>query len=147
MRGYWIAVASAEHVRRGLAGGFMQVCHGKSRPLRRIEPGDGVVYYSPTLTFGGSDRLQAFTAIGTVLDVEPYQADMGGGFLPYRRDVAWAAAQDASILPLLDQLDFSAGKRNWGYALRLGLIPISAADFACIAGAMQALDCPAAALS
>ena len=26
---YWIAVASREHVRRGVAGGFAQVCHGK----------------------------------------------------------------------------------------------------------------------
>ena len=44
----WIAVASAEHVRIGRSQGFMQVCHGKAAPLRRIQPGDGVVYYSPT---------------------------------------------------------------------------------------------------
>ena len=48
MSANWIAVASAEHVRRGREGGFMQVCHGKAAPLRRIQPGDGVVYYSPT---------------------------------------------------------------------------------------------------
>ena len=28
--------------------GFMQVSHGKAAPLRRIRPGDGVAYYSPT---------------------------------------------------------------------------------------------------
>ena len=33
----WIAVASAEHVRLGRSNGFMQVSHGKSAPLRRIE--------------------------------------------------------------------------------------------------------------
>src|ERR1700722_19285540 len=43
----WIAVASAEHVRLGRSDGFMQVSHGKSAPLRRIEPGDRVVFYSP----------------------------------------------------------------------------------------------------
>lgn len=32
----WIAVASAEHVRSGRAQGFMQVCHGKAAPLRRL---------------------------------------------------------------------------------------------------------------
>ena len=56
----WIAVASAEHVRRGLAGGFMQVCHGKDGPLRRMRPGDRVAYYSPTETFGGTDRDAAY---------------------------------------------------------------------------------------
>ena len=35
----WIAVASAEHVRRGRADGFMQVCHGKGGPLARIRAG------------------------------------------------------------------------------------------------------------
>ena len=75
----WIAVASADHVRRGRSGGFMQVCHGKAAPLRRVSPGDGVAYYSPTETFGGKDRLQAFTAIGVVAPGAPYQADMGDG--------------------------------------------------------------------
>jgi hypothetical protein len=37
---HWLAVASAEHVRRGQAEGFMQVCHGKAAPLKRIQPGD-----------------------------------------------------------------------------------------------------------
>jgi hypothetical protein len=81
----WIAVASAEHVRLGRVQGFMQVCHGKVGPLRRVSPGDGVAYYSPTLTFGGKDRLQAFTAIGTVAPGVLYQADMGGGFRPFRQ--------------------------------------------------------------
>ena len=34
---YWIAVASAEHVRRGRSEGFMQVNHGKQGPLKRIQ--------------------------------------------------------------------------------------------------------------
>jgi hypothetical protein len=74
----WIAVASAEHVRIGRARGFMQVCHGKAAPLRRLSPGDRVIYYSPTETFRGKDRLQAFTAIGIVAPGAPHQADMGG---------------------------------------------------------------------
>lgn len=40
----WIAVASAEHARRGREGGFMQVCHGKAAPLRRMGAGDRVAY-------------------------------------------------------------------------------------------------------
>ena len=51
----WVAVASSEHVQKGRLSGFMQVCHGKGVPLRRMKPNDWVVYYSPTVTFG---RLQ-----------------------------------------------------------------------------------------
>ena len=51
----WIAIASAEHVRRGVAGGFAQVCHGKAAPLRRLAPGDVVrddeYYFRCTPTF------------------------------------------------------------------------------------------------
>jgi hypothetical protein len=138
MSAHWIAVASAEHVRRGRQGGFMQVNHGKAAPLRRVKPGDGIAYYSPTTILGEKDGLQAFTAIGTVREGEPYQGDMGAGFTPFRRDVAWAKAEEASIKPLLDRLDFSAGKSNWGYQLRFGLFEISAHDFSLIAEAMGA---------
>ena len=78
----WVAVASAEHVRIGRSKGFMQVSHGKAAPLRRIHPGDGVVYYSPTNALGGKDKLQSFTAIGIVKDGAPYQVDLGRRLLP-----------------------------------------------------------------
>lgn len=133
----WIAVASAEHVRIGRAGGFMQVCHGKAAPLRRLSPGDRVAYYSPTTTFGGKDKMQAFTAIGAVAPEVPYQADMGGGFRPFRRDVIWCAAREVPILPLRHDLAF-ARDANWGYQLRFGLFEISGDDMEVIAAAMQA---------
>jgi hypothetical protein len=139
MRRHWIGVASAEHVARGRAEGFMQVCHGKGGPLRRIAPGDCVAYYSPTGHFRGGDRLQAFTAIGVVRPGTPYQYDMGGGFHPFRRDVAWLGMdREAPIQPLLECLDFTAGRRNWGYAFRFGLLEISEADMRVIAVAMKA---------
>jgi hypothetical protein len=133
---HWIAVASAEHARRGKAG-FMQVNHGKAAPLRRIHPGDGVAYYSPTETFGGKDKLQAFTLIGRVKPGDIYQGEMGD-WVAHRRDVDWADAHDAPIAPLLDRLEFTAGKTNWGYQLRFGLFGISEHDFELIAQAMGA---------
>jgi hypothetical protein len=135
-RTHWIAVASAEHVRRGRAAGFMQVCHGKAAPLRRILPGDVVAYYSPTAEFRGAEKCQAFTSLGVVRDGEPYQPATQGDFCPYRRDVAWLETHDAAIAPLLAALEFSAGKRNWGYQLRLGLFRVSAHDMQIIAAAM-----------
>jgi hypothetical protein len=138
MGGYWIGVASAEHVRRGRSGGFMQLGHGNAAPLKRVKPGDRIVYYSPTVTLGGKDKLQAFTAIGTVKDREPYVGDMGKGFKPYRRDVTWATAEETPIRLLLDKLEFTSGKPNWGYQLRRGLFAISADDFRLITKAMGA---------
>jgi hypothetical protein len=134
----WIAIASAEHVRIGRAKGFMQVCHGKVAPLKRIRPGDRVVYYSPSDVFGDRRPLRHFTAIGTALEREPYQAAMGGGFCPFRRDIAWLEAIETPITPLLERLDFSAGNKNWGYQLRFGLFAVSDHDMALIAAAMQA---------
>ena len=138
MSRHWIAVASADHARHGRDNGMMQVCHGKGGPLRRMQAGDGVVYYSPTGAFRGKDRLQAFTSIGRAKGDQVYQADMGDGFRPFRRDVEYVQADEAPIQPLLDRLEFTRGKRNWGYAFRFGLVEISQEDFDTIAQAMKA---------
>ncbi|MDX8477352.1 EVE domain-containing protein [Mesorhizobium sp. VK24D] len=138
MSAYWVAVASAEHVRIGRKSGFMQVNHGKAAPLRRIKPGDGIAYYSPSTVLGEKDGLQSFTALGTVREGEVYQGIMGTGFKPARRDVDWSDAKEAPIKPLLDQLDFTAGKPNWGYQLRFGLFEISEHDFLLIGEVMGA---------
>ena len=138
----WIAVASAEHARRGrdeTTPGFMQVCHGKVGPLKRLRPGDRVVYYSPSEHMWGAMRCQRFVSIGVVLPGEPYAFDMGDGFVPHRRDVAYVAASEVPIQPLLDQLDFVETRSSWGYKFRFGLFPISEHDMAVIARAMGAL--------
>ena len=132
----WIAVACADHVQRGRIGGFMQVCHGKAGPLRRIKPDDRIVYYYHTQEFGAKIKLQAFTAIGIVKAGEPYAFDMGGGFCPFRRDVAFFEAFVAPIKPMLDRLEFSANQRNWGYQFRFGLFEISTHDMDVIKMAM-----------
>lgn len=132
----WIAVASADHVRLGQRLGIMQVCHGKAAPLRRIAPGDRVIYYAPVERRGDRDRLQAFTAHGAVRDGVPYQVDMGAGFKPWRRDVAWHASTDAPIRPLLEALAFTRDNPNWGYQFRFGLFAICSADADTITAAM-----------
>ena len=133
---YWVAVAAAKHVRIGRAQGFMQVNHGKAAALKRVRPGDRVAYYSPTDVLGTADGLQSFTAIGVVKDGETYQGDMGGGFCPFRRDVAWAEGKEVAIKPLLPVLGFTAARANWGYQLRFGLFEIVEADMLLIAEAM-----------
>ncbi|WP_050570228.1 EVE domain-containing protein [Dickeya dadantii] len=137
-RRYWVGVVSAEHVRHALDGGYIQVCHGKLSALKRARPGDGFAYYSPNQTFKGKERHQRFTAIGIINCGEPYRFDMGDGFEPHRRDVDWVDSVETAIRPLLNQLEFTAGRTNWGYALRVGLFSISEHDFRLIAAAMHA---------
>jgi hypothetical protein len=141
VRKNWIAVASAEHARRGRSetgAGFMQVCHGKCGPLQRVQPGDRVAYYAPTVTMGGKDRLQSFVSIGVVQPGVPYAFDMGGGFVPFRRDVVYVAAQEAPIAPLLDHFEFVDDRARWGSKFRFGLFTVTDADMRLIASAMQA---------
>ena len=143
MRKNWLAVATADHVAVGRTAGFMQVCHGKVSPLKRVQPGDRIVYYSPNQHYSashaqrGKDRLQTFTAIGTVKEGKPYRADMGGGFQPFRRDVTWHEAEPVSLALLLQKLALTQEK-NWGYRLRQGLVEISDGDMTTIAEAMFA---------
>ena len=136
----WIAVASAEHARRGRdesVPGFMQVGHGKLGPLKKVQPGDRVAYYAPTSVHGSPDGLQSFVSIGIVQPRDPYPFDMGG-FVPYRRDVLYQQAQEAPILPLLDDFEFVENRSRWGYKFRFGLFSISDHDMALVARAMQA---------
>ena len=137
----WIAVASAEHARRGRDdpnGGFMQVGHGKLAPLKRISAGDRVAYYSPATEFGRADRLRSFVSIGVVHGDTPYEVDMGNGFMPWRRDVRYAPAREAQILPLIEKFDFVEDPTRWGSKFRFGLLEVDEHDIRLIADAMKA---------
>jgi EVE domain len=120
--------------------GFMQVGHGKLAPLKRIQPGDLVTYYSPTITQngaeGGKEKCQSFVSFGIVESGDPYAFDMGG-FVPFRRNVRYLDAVETPIAPLLDAFDFVEDRSRWGYKFRFGLFSISDHDMALIAQAMQ----------
>ena len=89
MTRFWIGVVSKEHVLRGVEGGFCQVCHGKKAPLNRMKKGDYLLYYSPKYQLKGQEKLQAFTAVGKILDDTAYQVEMFEDFFPFRRDVSY----------------------------------------------------------
>jgi hypothetical protein len=86
----------------------------------------------------GTDRLQAFVSIGVVLPGEPYAFDMGGGFVPFRKNVAYVPANEAPIAPLLDAFEFVDDRQRWGSQFRFGLFAISDHDMGLIARAMGA---------
>ena len=126
---YWIAVASREHVMKGVEGGFAQVCHGKPGPLRKMREGDGLVYYSSVLEFGKKDPCQKFTALGRVSGGEPYQFTMSDDFIPWRRNIEYVSCVEVPIALLLQQLSFIRDKKRWGYPFRFGCFSIPEADF------------------
>lgn len=134
---YWIIVASREHVRLGVAGGFAQAGHGKRSGLARMHAGDGIVYYSPKREFGGNEPLHAFTAIGEVADDEIVQVEMTPDFKPFRRKVKYQETGEVLIEPLVNDLEFIRNKKSWGFAFRFGLVEIGQPDFERIKAAFE----------
>lgn len=133
---YWINTVSRDHTRHGVAGGFTQAGHGRSTGLKRLAKGDAIAFYSPRTQLNGGEPLQRFTALGLVMDDEPYQAEMTPDFHPWRRRVGFLPCEEAPIQPLLDDLSFIQDKRRWGYPFRRGLFEIPREDFERIARAM-----------
>jgi hypothetical protein len=109
---YWIIVASKDYVKTGVAEGITQACHGKASPLRRMKKGDLVIYYSGKQTLGRPGKCQEFTALGKVIDDEIYQFLMSEDFCPSRRNINFLQSKDASILPLINDLDFIQNKKS-----------------------------------
>jgi len=133
---YWVIVVSKDHVQRGVENGFTQANHGKAASLRRMRKGDGVLFYSPKIEYGGNQPCQCFTALGTVRDDEVYQVDMGNGFEPWRRNLDFFPSKDEPIVPLVEQLSFITNKKSWSYVFRWGFFEIPQDDFLLIAERM-----------
>ena len=130
---YWMIVASCDHVKTGVTGGFAQACHGKSSPLKRMKAGDGVIFYSSKQSYGAPEICQAFTAIGRVQDEETFQVSMSADFHPFRRRIEFFEAEETKIQPLIEQLSFIKDKRHWGAPFRYGFLEIPASDYDLIA--------------
>lgn len=108
---YWVGVVSASHIKSGVKGGFAQLCHGKSAPLKRMHPGDWLIYYSPRMDMAQAEPLQAFTAIGQVADDRIYEFAMSDSFVPFRRNISYLPCKEVKIASLLEQLSFTRGQR------------------------------------
>ena len=134
---YWIGVASREHVRLGVHGGFGQFSHGKLAPARRPSQGDWVVYYSPKLKFGESEPCQKFVAMGQVIDSAAFQVKQFPGFKPWRRKIRYERVVEADIQALIERLSFIKNKTKWGAAFRFGFLQITKSDFTAIAKRMR----------
>ena len=61
---------------------------------------------------------------------------MGGGFVPFRRNVRFLPAHDVPIRPLIGALTFIKDKIYWGAPFRFGTLQIPEEDFKLIAREM-----------
>ncbi|MCP1251244.1 EVE domain-containing protein [Elizabethkingia miricola] len=136
MMRFWIASISKEHAMRGVNGNFIQVCHGKKAPLKRMSKGDMILIYSSKITLDGNEKCQKFTAIGQVIDDEIYQFQMSENFIPFRRNIRFYECKEYSIVPLIAELDFIENKKMWGYPFRYGFFEINKKDYNLIASKM-----------
>ena len=136
---YWIGVASKDHVEAGVQKGICQFCHGKQWPVRRLKKDDFIIYYSPKTSINDNETYPKFTAIGKVIDVEPYQVEQLPGFMPFRRKVAYFDTKHAAIKPLIDSLQFIKNKQHWGGVFRFGFFEIDKNSFEVIKGQMLSM--------
>ena len=137
---YWLVVVSKDHLENGKKLGIVQANHGKGAPMRRMQAGDLIVFYSPKLRFQGKEPYRKFSAIARVKAGEVYQGDMGGGFIPYRRDVEFLPCQETEIQPLIPELTFIRNKQSWGFVFRFGFFEIPQTDFQTISKVMKYVD-------
>ena len=135
--GYWVNTVSRSHVERGVREGIVQSNHGKATGVRQLRRGDLVVFYSPRTDYPEGEPLQAFTALGRVIDDAPFQVEMTPDFHPWRRRMAFLPVEETPIRPLLDDLDFIPDPAKWGMPFRRGLFRVGEADFRRIAAAMR----------
>lgn len=134
---YWIGVASKDHVELGVAGGFCQLCHGKSAPLNKMKAGDWLIYYAPKLSLQTKEACQEFIAIGQVLPGDTYSFEMAPGFVPFRKDIAFL--KNIRSVPLRIVSEFPLWQ-EYRSRLRFGHFQIPKELFEFIASSMKQSD-------
>ena len=137
MTKYFLICASRDHVLKGVKGGFAQAGHGRKDFMSKPSKDDWVVFYSSKDKFENGKTLQKFTAIGQVVDEEPYQPNTNDYSNPYRRNVEFKNNQEVEIRPLLERLAFIKNKKKWGFYLISGFREIQKEDFTVIKNAMK----------
>ncbi|MCY9031814.1 EVE domain-containing protein [Bacillus inaquosorum] len=133
---YWIGVVSEQHVLKGAASGFAQLCHGKKAPLAKMKEGDWLIYYSPRDAYPDGKLLRSFTAIGKVKSGNIYPYQMAPNFIPYRLDIDYYPCDKIGFYGIKSQLEFVQETKHLGFLFRRGHFEISKNDFLTISQAM-----------
>jgi len=137
MAGPWIAVISADHAAAAARDGFFACSHGDGRAAARPAMGDRFAVYAPRERFAEGAPVEAFVALGRILDAAPSPRRICDFEAQVRR-AAYDPAHRAAVRPLIPALGFLRDRgSHWGMAFRRGLFAVDEADFAVIEAAMR----------
>ena len=138
----WFEIPST---RLDQAQAFYEAVLGCTMRREPMGPSEGAVFPYAGEGVGGAimagPSAPAPAAGGTLvyLDASPsLDAALARVVAAGGRDVTYMSAQEAPILPLLDQFEFVEDRQRWGYKFRFGLFKVVDADMRLIAQAMQA---------
>ena len=108
--------------------------------MARLQPGDGVVFYSPTHALHAKPRqpCQRFTAMATVGEGEPFQEPVTETFRPWRRKAVFEQkVREVDVKDVLGDLEcLKRGECGWGWVLRKGVLKMGEADWLVLRKAM-----------
>lgn len=132
----WINVVDDDHARQNARDGIVTMEQGKLGPLIRLTPGDWLIFYASRAAVGGDGKaVKVFSAIGHVVDADPYQVETETGKSVFCRDIDWLDTHEIALSDLSDKLDFTRG--SWGMLARRGLFEITESDRRIILAAMK----------
>lgn len=136
MAAYYLGIAEKNYVEMCVERGVVVLGIDGPSGVRKLKPGDGVVYYSPKTAPDG-EVLRSFTAIGEVVGESEYEMSFDSGTQLWVRNVEWKdGARQISIYDHLDALSWIKKPKNWGFYMRGSHRAIPGEDFALISGAM-----------
>jgi len=133
MRRYWVSLAAQEHVRIVRDKGYTQANMGAREGIDKMNIGDWILYYSPTLYFGQENPIcQKFTGIACVADGLVYPQSNQYPDL-WRRKVEFFHCKPHHPKHFFDKVQFLSPAENWQNVLLQELFEIPRNDFVCIA--------------
>jgi predicted RNA-binding protein len=126
---FWVVVTSRDHALDGFKESIVQVNHGKESPLKRMSPGDQVLFYAGKKVYGQKELCQSFVALAELTDREIFQYEVSADFKPFRRKAQYQEVEETAIRPLINELEFIRDKEKWGFIFRTGIFEINKHDF------------------
>jgi hypothetical protein len=130
---YWVSNAAQEHVHVVQTKGYTQINMGPREPLAKMNVGDWILYYSPTVYFEQEKPVcQKFTGIACVHDTRIFPQ---GNKHPdhWRRNVHFFTCNPTHAKNFVGKVQFMPQEQDWIKILQQPIFEISQIDFATIA--------------
>ena len=133
MRKYWVCKAAQEHVEIVKNKNYTLVNMGPRAPLEKMNIGDWILYYSPTLYYEqDTPAYEKFTGISCLIDNRIYPQ---GGKFPdrWRRNVEFFNCIPEHPKKFVGKVNFLPEEQCWKRILEKHVFEIEQQDFIIIA--------------